>query len=64
MLPAGWKDRLIPVRNKNTGAGTALCLEIHDLAVSKLVAGREKDLSFVGGLLRHHLADTQIIRSD
>ena len=42
MLPAGWKDRLIPVRNENTGAGTALCLEIHDLAVSKLVAGREK----------------------
>ena len=62
MLPAGWKDRLIPVRNENTGAGAALCLEIHDLAVSKLVAGREKDLSFVGGLLRHHLADAQIIR--
>jgi len=52
--PIGWKDRLIPIHNENTGAG--LCHEVHDRAVSKLVASREKDLSFVGGLLRHGLA--------
>ena len=46
VLPAGWKDRLIAVHNENTGGGMGLCLEVHDLAVSKLVAGREKDLSF------------------
>ena len=61
-LPAGWKERLIPVRNENTGGGTGLCIESHDLAASKLAAGREKDLSFVGGLLRHHLIDPEIIR--
>jgi hypothetical protein len=62
VLPAGWRERLVPVRNQNTGAGTGLCLEIHDLAVSKLVAGREKDFDFVGGLLRHHLVQVPVIR--
>ncbi len=57
VLPTGWRERLIPVRNANTGSGTGLCLEVHDLAVSKLVAGREKDLSFVGALLRHQMLD-------
>ena len=56
VLPAGWKDRLIPLRTENTGGATGLCLEVHDLAVSKLVAGREKDLEFIAGLLRHELA--------
>jgi len=56
VLPEGWKDRLIPISNENTGGGTGLCLEVHDLAVSKLVAGREKDLDFVGFLLRYRLA--------
>lgn len=62
VLPEGWKQRLIAVRNENTGDGTALCLEIHDLAVSKLVAAREKDISFISGLLRHHLVDPEIVR--
>lgn len=62
VLPIGWRDRLVPVRNQNTGGGTGLCLEIHDLAVSKLVAGREKDADFIGGLLRHRLAQVPVIR--
>lgn len=62
VLPAGWKDRLILIRNENTGGGTGLCLEVHDLAVSKLVAGREKDFSFVQSLLRHQLAKAELIR--
>lgn len=62
ILPAGWQERLVPVRNPNTGGGTGLCLEIHDLAVSKLVAGREKDLDFVGGLLHHKLARAEAVR--
>lgn len=32
-VPGGWRERLIPIRNENTGGGTALCLEVHDLAV-------------------------------
>jgi hypothetical protein len=51
----------VPVHNENTGGGTGLCLEIHDLAVSKLVAGREKDLGFIAGLLRHRLTAPAIL---
>lgn len=61
ILPAGWRDRLVPVHNPNTGGGKGLCLEVHDLAVSKLVAGRDKDLEFVGGLLHHELACLQTL---
>ncbi|MEY2428037.1 MAG: hypothetical protein QOJ40_922 [Verrucomicrobiota bacterium] len=62
VLPEGWRDRVVPVLNANTGGGSGLCLEVHDLAISKLVAGREKDLSFVGVLLHHHLAIPETIR--
>ncbi|MEI6784903.1 MAG: DUF6036 family nucleotidyltransferase [Verrucomicrobiota bacterium] len=62
VLPAGWRERLVPVRNQNTGGGTGLCLEIHDLAASKLVAGREKDGDFVGGLLRYRLVQAPVIQ--
>jgi hypothetical protein len=62
VLPNGWRDRLVPVHNENTGGGTGLCLEIHDLAVSKLVAGREKDVEFIGGLLRYRLVKVPVLR--
>ena len=61
VLPSGWRERLVPVHNENTGGGTGLCLEIHDLAVSKLVAGREKDVDFLNGLLRHGLVRVPVI---
>jgi len=63
ILPAGWKDRLITVSNENTGNGCGLCLEVHDLAVAKLAAGREKDCSFVAGLLLRKLANAGLIES-
>ncbi len=58
-LPVGWERRLKPLR---AGAITALCLEVHDLVVSKLAAGRLKDLEFVGALLRIGLADAKTVR--
>lgn len=63
VLPSGWKERLIAVRNANTGNGCGLCVEVHDLAVAKLAAGREKDISFVAGLLQHKLAEPSLIES-
>ncbi|NOS69014.1 MAG: hypothetical protein HOP33_03705 [Verrucomicrobia bacterium] len=63
ILPAGWKIRLIPVRNQNTGTGCGLCLEVHDLAVAKLAAGREKDCSFVAALLLKKLANAAMVES-
>lgn len=61
ILPDDWVERLVLLHNENTGGGTGLCLEVHDLAVSKLVAGREKDLSFIQALLDHHLATNAIV---
>lgn len=54
VLPAGWESRLVSVP---TPAGTGLCLEPHDLAISKYVAGREKDREYVRAVLRHRLVD-------
>jgi len=54
-LPEDWRERLVPICNENTRGATGWCLEVHDLAVSKLVAGREKDLAFIAGLFRHQL---------
>ncbi len=53
--PRGWKARAVPIRvEKYTG----WCMEAHDLVLSKLGAGREKDIGFAKsaaelGLLQH-----------
>ena len=46
ILPEGWRDRLVPIHNPNTRGVTGLCLDPHDLVLSKLVAGRNKDRAF------------------
>lgn len=61
VLPAGWTERLIKVRNANTNDRAGLCLEPHDLCAAKLIAGRAKDHLFVGALLRHSLVDPGLI---
>lgn len=57
VLPAGWQDRVIPVRGPGTRGATGWCLEIHDLVAAKLVAGREKDLDFAAAAARHGLVE-------
>jgi hypothetical protein len=44
--PGDWKSRAIPVRVERY---TGWCMEPHDLVLSKLGAGREKDLDFARG---------------
>jgi hypothetical protein len=61
--PGGWEQRLIPIRNENTGGATGWCLEIHDLLLSKCAAGRERDWEFVEEALRYRLADPAELRS-
>lgn len=46
VLAPGWKERLVPLKDGN-GQTVALCLELHDTAVSKLMAGRDKDYVFL-----------------
>lgn len=57
VLPAGWRDRLVPYRRDATGGVTALCLDPLDLLVSKLVAGRSKDHEFAEEVLRAGIVD-------
>lgn len=58
VLPGGWEARLVPVP---TPAATGLCLEPHDLLVSKYVAGREKDREYVVAAIRHSLVDRKTL---
>jgi hypothetical protein len=61
VLPSGWQSRLVPVCNENTAGVTGLCLEVHDLAISKLVAGRTKDLEYVSELSRNEMIQNEIL---
>ncbi len=61
LLPDGWQSRLVSVANSNTGGITGLCLEVHDLAISKYAAGREKDREFTRELARHEMTSKSIL---
>lgn len=54
--------RLAEVSNANTRFVRVWCLEVHDLAVAKLVAGREKDIDFVISLRNHGMAQPEVLR--
>lgn len=61
-LPRGWQERLVPVCNANTRGATGLCLEVHDLLVSKCVAGRDKDIRFAKDAVKHGLVQEWTLR--
>jgi len=54
VMPADWMKR---VSLHYIGEITVNCPEIHDLAVSKAVAGRDKDADFVRVLLKERMID-------
>ena len=57
VLPKGWEQRLVRVENEKPNNVAGLCLEVHDLAISKYVAGRQKDLEFTRELARQGMTD-------
>ena len=57
VLPRGWKGRLVNLPPGDTGKVRGLCLDPHDLAISKYVARREKDIDFTRELARRGLLD-------
>jgi hypothetical protein len=61
VLPRGWEQRLVTVRNPNTRNAAGLCLEVHDLALSKYVAGREKDREFLTVAAQHRLTKKNVL---
>ncbi len=60
-LPTNWEKRLIKVCNPNTKGITASCLEIHDLLIAKLTAGREKDLNFFRAMIKTELINKETL---
>jgi hypothetical protein len=62
VLPEGWEARLVAVEGPATNGAVGYCLDPHDLAASKLVAGREKDRAFVGAMLRGGLLSPHLLR--
>ena len=61
VLPAHWQERVVVVDNANTNGIRGLCLDPADLAVSKLAAGRPKDIDFVRVMLRERLVRPEIL---
>lgn len=61
VLPEGWRERVVPFERADAARSTAVCIEAHDLVVSKLVSGREKDLSFASALIREGLIDPDVL---
>lgn len=57
-LPSGWENRVVAVK---VGEVVGYCLEPHDLAASKAIAGREKDREFVLAMVRHGLVDPELV---
>lgn len=63
-LPAGWRERLLPVEGAGAGKAIGWCLEVHDLAASKLaVPERERDFRFVKTLVDEGRIDLRVLRA-
>jgi len=62
IVPADWRDRLVLYESAGSKPGRGWCLEPHDLAASKLVAGRKKDFEFVGALAEAGLIELGIVQ--
>jgi len=57
-LPTDWEQRLVSL----AGFPHVRCLEIHDLVLSKLAAGRLKDYELIAVLFDRKLADVAVVR--
>ncbi|MEO7795551.1 MAG: DUF6036 family nucleotidyltransferase [Thermoanaerobaculia bacterium] len=60
VLPSGWRDRWVKVE---TEGAVGWCLSPVDLAISKLAAGRAKDIDFVRGMLATRILDESRVNS-
>jgi hypothetical protein len=59
VLPKGWKGRLVNLPPGDTGGAIGLCLDPHDLAISKYAARRDKDIRVTSELARRGLLDKE-----
>jgi hypothetical protein len=62
VLPTGWRERLVRFETPATNGVVAWCLEIHDLWISKAIAGRHKDVEFCRALVQRGLVGGALLR--
>jgi hypothetical protein len=66
VAPAGWEERLVRIEVPATAArnrtAVAWCLEVHDLVLAKLAAGRPHDVEFASEAIRSGLVDPEQLR--
>lgn len=60
-LPSSWRSRVHEIQNANTNGIRGLCLDPHDLAMSKYAAGREKDAEFNRELIVHGFVEQAML---
>lgn len=63
ILPINWKKRLVRIESQGTAGILGWCLSPPDVAVSKLMAGREKDMAYVQVLLTTRLVEKHSIQT-
>lgn len=61
-LPRFWRGRVCIVSNENTNGYAGLCIHPIDLAISKMYAGREKDLNYVKILIQNRIVDIAVLQ--
>ena len=61
-LPEGWQDRTKKVQDYMDEDKIGWCIEVHDLAASKLMAYREKDIRFVRTMIVENLINLEVLR--
>ena len=57
VLPRDWKSRLVNVSSPGTNGVTGLCLDPHDLFISKVAAWRDKDIEFAKAMIGHGMVE-------
>ena len=62
VLSDGWRSRLVRYETPATNGVVAWCLELHDLWVSKAIAGRPKDIEFCKAFLTQKLVERESLR--
>jgi len=63
ILPVDWNLRAKEYSNENTDGVTAIVPSPNDIAVSKLCAGRTKDIDWLVAAVRHRMIDPDAIKS-
>ncbi|MCC2322226.1 DUF6036 family nucleotidyltransferase [Cellulomonas xiejunii] len=61
VLLEGWQNRIVRWESRSSEPARALCLDPHDLAISKLVAYREKDQEFVHAMTEAGLLNPPLL---